>query len=145
MQFTRAPYEILDPLLHEPADAFAIAAYVSAWVNVGRYHREALITSVGDMAAGATLDVALWEASDAAGTGAALIAGKAITQLDQALADGDELPIISLRNEELTPGNAYVQVRFTVANAQVELAYVLFGMCADYEPVPTTRWGEIVP
>jgi hypothetical protein len=134
----------MDPLLHEPADAFAIAAYVSVWVNVGRYHREALIASVGDMAAGATLDIALWEASDAAGTGAALIAGKQITQLTQAGGDGDELPIISLRNEELTPGNAYVQVRFTVAGAQVELAYILLGLVADYEPVPTTRWGEII-
>jgi len=145
MEFTRAPYEYMDPLLHEPADAFGAAAYVSAWVNVGRYHREALVLSVGDMAQGATLDAELWEASDAAGTGAALIAGKAITQLTQAGGDGDECPIISLRNEELTPGNAYVQVRFTVANAQVELAYFLFGLVADYEPVPTTRWGEIVP
>lgn len=143
MQFTRAPYEVLDPLIHEPCDGFNAGQYNSAYVNVGRYHRESLMFSVGHMDAAATITVEIYEATSAAGAGAALIAGKVLNIADDV--DDNELHTISVRNEELTPGAAYVQVRVTVAGGHVELQYALYGLCADYEPVPVTWYGQIVP
>jgi hypothetical protein len=144
MQFTRAPYEILDPLIYYPPNMVAAGQFYSAYVNVGRYHREALMLGLGHMDAAIQVLVQLYQAQDAAGTGAALIGGKFLNLVDNV--DDNALHTISLRNEELIPGYAYVQVRLTVTGLGAVLqTYTLFGLCADYEPVPTTGYGNIVP
>jgi hypothetical protein len=144
--YTQRFSEGFAPLVHEPADALAAAVYNSNWVSMAEYHRAVLILSVGTMAATATLNVLLQEATDATGTGAQAIVGKAITQLTQAGGDGDDLVCIELRSEEMDAANNYdfLRVQVTVANAQVELAYVLFGMISRHKPVPVANWTEVV-
>lgn len=144
MSYTERFTEVHDVLAVEYSDARGPVAHQSAWLDMENYHRGFLELNVGEMAQGATLDCQLWEAQDNVGTGAALIAGKAITQLTQAGGDGDDLVGINLRTEEMTPGTKFVQVRMTIANAAVEVGYTFKGCISRYEPVPTTLWSEIV-
>jgi hypothetical protein len=144
MSYTQRFSEGFDPLLTEFADSRGPVNFQSAWADMETYHRGYLLLNVGEMQAGATLDCELWEAQDNIGTGAALIAGKAITQLTQAGLDGDDLVGIELRTEEMTPGTKFVQVRVTIAGAAVEFAYTYFGFISRFEPVPTTAYTQIV-
>lgn len=143
MSYTERFSEVHEPLLTEYADSRGPVAFQSAWADMETYHRGFLLLNVGEMVQGATMDVELWEATDNAGTGAALIAGKAITQLTQAGNDGDELIGIELRTEEMTPGHKFVQVRVTIANAAVEFGYTYFGLISRFNYVPTTNWTEL--
>jgi len=144
MSYTERFTEVFDPLLTEYADSRGPVAFQSAWADMETYHRGFLLLNVGDMVQGATMDVALWEAQDNAGTGAQLITGKTITQLTQAGADGDDLIGMELRTEEMTPGYKFVQVRVTIANAAVEFGYTYFGFIPRFAYTPTTAWTEIV-
>ncbi len=144
--YTQRFSEGFAPLASEFADSLALGTVDSAWVSMAEYHRAVLVINVGDMAGGSTLDISLREATDAAGTGAGAIAGKAITQLTQAGGDGDDLLCIELRSEEMDAANNYdfISVRRVIAAANVELGWTLFGMISRHKPVPTTNWAEIV-
>ena len=143
-QYTERFTEVHEPLLVEYADSRGPVNFQSAWADFENYHRGFFELNVGEMQAGSTLDVALWEAQDNLGTGAQAITGKAITQLTQAGGDGDDLVGIELRGEEMTPGYKFVQVRMTIANAATEVGYVLYGTVTRYAYVPTTAWTEII-
>ena len=133
---------ILGPLY---PDARAAGNYNSAWASVSTYHRQGVILIVGEMAQGATLDLIIQEAQDAAGAGVLAIAGKAITQLTQAGGDGNDVVIIEVRSEELTPGYDFIRAQVTVANAAVDLAVIPLGIIPRYPPVPLTNVTEVVP
>ena len=96
------------------ADQRVAGNYNTAWVAMNNYHRAVVLIDVGPMAAGATLDVLLQEATDAAGAGVQAIAGKAITQLTQAGGDQNDWVMIELRSEELDENNAYAFIRAQV-------------------------------
>lgn len=144
--YTARLSELLYPLVSEFADSIGVATTDSAWVSLSTYHRAWLVVNVGDMGQASTLDVSIRQAQDNAGTGAAAIVGKAITQLTQAGGDGNDLVCIELQTEELDVDNGYefVGVRVVVAGAAVELGWTLYGCSARFKPVPTTNWTEIV-
>jgi hypothetical protein len=73
----------------------------------------ALIQS-GVLGTGATLDAKLQQATDASGTGAKDVAGKAISQLTQAGSGSAKQAIINLRPEDLDVNNGYAYVRLSV-------------------------------
>ena len=131
----------------EYADSIGAGTLNGGWVNEENFHRSVCILIVGDMAQGATLDLLLQEAQDAAGTGVQAIAGKAITQLTAAGGDGDQVCVIELRSEELDIANGFEFVRWqlVIANAAVELAIAfLQGAPTRYWPVPVTQLQEVV-
>jgi len=125
-------------------DNMAAAVHQSAWFDMSIHHRAACILMVGDMGQGATVDLVLQEASDNAGTGAVNIAGKAIAQLTQAGGDGNDVCIIELRTEEMTPGFDFVRAVLTIANAAVDASLITFGIVNRYAPVATALVTEIV-
>jgi len=134
------------PLVSYNADSQAIATVNSAWVSLATYHRAVLILNVGDMAQGATLDLSIRQASDGTGTGTKAITGKAITQLTQAGADGNQMLVIELQAEELDVDGNFenIGIRHIVAGGAVEMAWTLFGIQPRFAPTPTTNWAEIV-
>jgi hypothetical protein len=101
---------------------------------------------VGDMGAGATVDMVMYQATDAAGTNAKAITGKAITQLTQAGGDAGSTVCIELRTEELDVdgGFAFVGATLTVGVAAADIGIIALAGCSNYVPVPTTAWTEIV-
>lgn len=136
--------------IHELAgatvDTFAIGTYSALMANrsMANYQRAVAILMVGDVAQGATVDLALWQATSAAGANAKLIAGKAITTLTDA--DSNSVVCIEVRTEELDVdgGFAYLVGVITVAGGNVDLGIIGFLGGANYPPVPTTNWTEIV-
>jgi hypothetical protein len=102
----------------------AAAVYQSAWFDLSIHHRFVYVLQTGVLAAGATVDLVLQEADDATGTNAANIAGKAITQLTQAGGDVNDLVMIELRTEEMTPDRRFVRAVLTVAGNTAFTFYV---------------------
>lgn len=145
MAYTELFSEMHEPGLFEPADSFAISTRDSAYMNMENYHRGVLQLIVGDMAGGATLDVQIRQATDAAGTGVKAIAGKAITQLTQAGGDGNDYIVIELQTEQMDAANDFdfVGVRCVIAGAAVEYAYVFNAYESRYSPVPQGNYTEV--
>lgn len=125
-------------------DNRAIGVYNTAWADASGHHRFVVELFVGVIAAAGTVDFVLQEATDAAGTNAANIAGKAITQLTQAGGDGEDTVIIEVRCEELTPGYQYVRGVLTIAGNTAYTCLSAKGVVARYVPVPVGGLTEVV-
>jgi hypothetical protein len=111
------------------------------WVAMTNYHRGVVMVFTGALTG--TLDVALWQATNAAGAGAKVVAGKAITQL--AATDDYEQAIIEFKTEELDVDGGFDYVRAQTLNgaANVYGVYV-FGSIPRFAPGTTGGWDEIV-
>ena len=111
------------------------------WVSMANYHRAFVEVICG--ALGGTLDVAIWEATNAAGAGAQLITGKTITQLTAA--DDYDKVCIELQAEEMDAANGYDFIRVQTNSSAVNVfAVQVYGVVPRYPPGPTTGWDEIV-
>ena len=128
-------------------DTWAIGVHtVQNYVNLANHQRAVVLLFTGEMAQGATLDLSLLQATDAAGTGAKAIAGKAITQLTQAGGDANDRVCIELRTEELDVDNGFcfVGATMTIAGGTVEACVTGFLIASNYVPVSVAVWTEIV-
>jgi hypothetical protein len=126
-------------------DALDVASHAGGesteWVSLQNYHRCVVMIFTGGMAG--TLDVALWQATNAAGAGAKVIAGKAITQL--AGTDDQSACIIELQTEEMDVDGGFDFIRAQSVNgAANDYGIFVFGITPRYPPGPTTGWDEIV-
>lgn len=132
-------------LAHIPADSETVAVN-SSWVSMSQFHRAVAVISVGDMAATATFDAKLQEATDSDGTSAKDITDKAITQLTQAGGDSNQILVIELDASELDVDNGFDHIRLvaTPAVAAVEFAAFIIGFDARYKPVSITAIEEVV-
>ena len=138
--------------VHEPGGALvptsrAAAVYTTTWLSMNNHQRAVFLVLTGAMAANSTVDFAVQQAQDAAGTGAkALTPAKAITQLTQAGGDGDDSVVVEIRTEELDVDGGFDYIRgvLTVAGGAVLTAVFPLRGCSNYPPVPTTGWTEIV-
>ena len=116
------------------------------YVSLSSYHRARFVLLLGDMAAGATVDAGIQQATDTDGTSVKAIAGKTITQLTQAGGDAGSPVCIELQTEELDVDGGFDCVRFYVTTAVGTTIFAAFleGSPSRYEPVPTTEWNEVV-
>lgn len=108
----------------------AAGTVVTGWVSVAAHERFMALIQTGVLGASATVDAKLQQATDASGTGAKDITGKAITQIVKASGDNKQA-LINLRAEELdiNSGFGYVQLSITVGTAASQVgAVVLAGM-----------------
>lgn len=127
-----------------PTDAkAAVATHATAWIKAGSYHRFFVLLNIGEAGVNATLDAAIWEASDNAGTGAQLITGKAITQI--VVADEGGIVGIELRADELDSAiGEYIQVRVIVGTATYHYACTVMGTVLRYMPADDSIFTEVV-
>jgi len=125
---------------------YGISVNTTAWNNMANHQRGVFVLGVGTIAAGGTVDCQLWQATDATGAGAKIIAGKAIVQLGQAVGDSNDSVIIEFRTEEMDVDAkfSYVAAVVTVAGNTAGLAGSFFLGCSNYAPVATAVWTEIV-
>jgi hypothetical protein len=114
----------------------AVGAAATTWIPLSGYHSLLAVIETGALAAGATVDAKLQQASDSSGTAAKDITGKAITQLIQAGNGASRQALINLRPEELdvNGGFAFVRLVVTVGTAAAFTAAQLLGMNPRYEP-----------
>lgn len=126
------------------ADSFAAAEYnLAAFVNGEEFAEYIVLLDVGDMAAGATVNMDFEVATNAAGAGVQTV--KSITQLTQAGGDGDDNICMVVSAEECEAalaGGGFVNVEITVGTDAVELSMVLLGGKSRYEPVSEAAWTE---
>jgi hypothetical protein len=117
-------------------DAASASTVTTGWIAAKDYASFLAIIQAGDLGASATLDAKLQQASDSSGTGAKDISGKSITQLTQAGTDSDKQALINLRPEELDLDNNFTHFRLsmTVATAASEIAAIVLGLHARYQP-----------
>lgn len=118
----------------DPASV-AASTVVTTWVPIANYHGIVAQLAVGAFGAAATVDAKLRQATDAAGTGAKDIAGKAITQL-VAAGGNNRQALIECRSDDLdqTNGFAFVALSVTVGTAATLLFAELLGVNPRYMP-----------
>lgn len=110
----------------------------SSWVDAGRFGRLAFVISLGAIGVGATVNVALLQATDDQGADAAAIAGKALDPLGPDAADHQA--VIELRTSELSAGFTHVACRVTVADATAVVSVTALG--ADGRFLPAHAWDH---
>jgi hypothetical protein len=110
------------------------------------FHRATFIVVVGAMAAGATVDFKLQEATDSSGTSAQDISGKSITQLTQAGGDANSIVIVELRTEEMDEASSmrYVRGVLTVGTNTAYATMIPLRGPTRFAPVSTTALAEVV-
>lgn len=96
----------------DPASV-APGTVVSAWVPMANFHSVAALLQTGVLGASATVDAKLRQATDASGTGAKDITGKAITQIVKASGDNKQV-ILEARGDDLDGNNGYAFVALSV-------------------------------
>lgn len=116
----------------------------TAWINLSKYHRAAIVLHV--IGVGTTLDMDIEIATDDAATG--LFTFKSITQLDSE-ADGD-IVVVDVRADELgKPSGAsaenydWLRVEITPSGSSA-FSCVVYGLEPRYAPIDQTLWAEAV-
>ena len=121
---------VIDP------DVVVASTVVTVWMPMKDFEALQAIIMAGTLGASATLNAKLQQATDASGTGAKDITGKAITALTQAGSDSDKQAVINLRAEELdvTNGFTHVQLSLTIAVATSDAGAIVLGHYPRYGP-----------
>jgi hypothetical protein len=120
---------VIDP------DANVAGAVSTGWISMITFASIQAIILSGIMGTAGTLDAKLEQATDAAGTGAKDVTGKAITQLVKATNDDDQA-IINCRATDLDVNNDFTHVRLTLTTAVAtgDSAAVVLGHDARDQP-----------
>lgn len=121
----------------DPASV-AASTVVTTFVPMANVFQLSALIQTGVLGASATVDAKLRQATDAAGTGAKDLTGKAITQIVKATGDNKQA-IIEVRAEELDVNNGYgfVALSVTVGVAASQLSAALIGASTRYSPAST--------
>ncbi len=112
--------------------AQAVGTLTTGWINAATFQRYAAIIQTGVLGAAATLDAKLQQATDAAGTGAKDVTGKAITQIVKATGDNKQAIINLNPNQDLDFDNGfdYFRLSMTVAAAASQTSAAVLGVHA---------------
>lgn len=131
---------VIDP------DAYSASTVTTGWIDMGMFEAIMATVMVGTMGTGATVDAKLQQATDAAGTGAKDVTGKAITQLTEAGTDSDKQAIIECRSDELDVNNSFTHVRLsvTIGTAACDAGAIVHGVAARYQQDNAATVDEIV-
>lgn len=121
---------IIDP------DLNTAGTVTTGWIAMADFQSIMATIAVGDIGTSGTVDAKLEQATDASGTGAKDITGKAITQLTQAGSDSNKQVIINCRDDELDVANSFTHVRLslTIATASTDSVGIVHGFDQRYEP-----------
>lgn len=147
-QFTET-HDILATLPPSAVNA-AVGTHNSGYVDLADYHRAFVWLDLGEAAQGATIDVAITEATSVVGAGAqalTTIAGATKNPAQIVVADAGGHVGIEVRSPELDVSNGYhfINVAVTVANGTYYYDLVIFGIVSRYEPVGVTDFLYLMP
>lgn len=122
----------------------APGSVTTGWVSVSAHERFMALIQTGVLGASATVDAKLQQATDASGTNAKDVTGKAITQIVKASGDNKQA-LINLRAEELDTNNGfgYVQLSITVGTAASQVGAVVLGGMAKQGPGTLTNAASV--
>lgn len=114
----------------------AAGTATSDWVSMSDFQSIEAVILAGVLGASATVDAKLQQATDASGTGAKDITGKAITQLTKAGTDDNKQAVLNCYASDLDVSNGFTHValKITVATAASLTAAVILGHDAKVQP-----------
>lgn len=119
-------------------DVLTAGTHDTDWFDMSKFERIMAINMIGTLGEGAEFDAKLQQASDANGTGAKDITGKAITQFteDTSPVVENKQQIINCRADELDVTNnfTHVRLRITVGTASCDGAGLVVGFDARQQP-----------
>jgi hypothetical protein len=123
----------------------AAGTATSGWVAVKNHHALMALITTGVLGASATVDAKLQQATDASGTGAKDITGKAITQILKASGD-NKVAVINMKVADLDTENAFafVQLSITVGTAASLVGGTLFGAYPRFEDAAAFNPAAVV-
>jgi len=128
------------------SDSYAAATYdLAAYVNCEEFREVVFVFNLGDMAAGATMDVDIETATSAAGANATNV--KSITQLTQAGGDSNAkvcVTVDAIEMEEAYAGSSYINAEVTIGTDAVEFGLMVYGRGLRYEPASQANWTEVL-
>lgn len=107
----------------------------TGWLSAAQFQKFLAVVQAGAMGSGGTIDAKIQQATDASGTNAKDITGKAITEL--AAAGGGNVQVeINLDAQELDANGAFnfIQLSITTASAASGTAGLVFGFLPRYGP-----------
>lgn len=115
----------------DPQNA-AVGVLTTGWISMATYDQIEAIIQVGTLGTSATINAKLQQATSSAGAGAKDVTGKAISQITTS----SQQAIINCRSDELdvTNGFAFVELVVTVGVAASEVAALVLGNDARYQP-----------
>jgi hypothetical protein len=131
-------------------DNRAIGTYNTGWLDMRAHQRAVFLLAVGVIAQAGTVDFELRQATTSDGDDDTNYFPEAgyinITQLTQAGGDGNDLIALEVRTEQMDvdAGFRYLSGRLTIAGGAAYTAVVPLRTAANYPPVPTTNWTEII-
>lgn len=119
----------IDPVSQNPG------AITTPWVDQSVFFNVLALIQTGVLGAGATVDAKLQQATDASGTGAKDITGKAIVQIVKATGDNKQA-MISMKEADLDTegGFRYIRLSITVGAAASLVGAALLGGVARFQP-----------
>jgi hypothetical protein len=118
----------------DPASV-AAGTVLTAWVPLANVGQLTALIQTGVLGASATVDAKLRQATDASGTNAKDITGKAIAQIVKATGDNVQA-LVEMRAEDLDVNNGFgfVALSVTVGTAASQLSAALIGSVTRYLP-----------
>lgn len=128
----------------DPA-AVAASTVVTTFVPLSNFHQLSALIQTGVMGASATIDAKLRQATDAAGTGAKDISGKAIAQIVKASGDNKQA-FIECHGADLdvNGGFAFVALSVTVGVATSQLSASLIGSVPRFAAASALNQAAVV-
>ena len=113
----------------------AASTVLTAWVPAANFHSFSAMIQTGVLGASATVDAKLRQATDASGTGAKDITGKALVQIVKASGDNVQA-FIEMRSDDLDGNNgfSFVALSLTVGVAASQVSAALLGFNARFMP-----------
>jgi hypothetical protein len=123
----------------DPQDV-AQTAKTSDWVPVRKWRELQALVLAGAITG--TLDAKLQQATDSAGTGAADITGKAVTQF--AATDDNKQAVINLKAEEVGSGYTHVALKITPTGGTTNLCGgLILGVKPQYPPASDDDLADV--
>jgi hypothetical protein len=121
-----------------------VGSVSTGWVAVKDFHRFLAVIQSGVLGAAATLDGKIEQATDAGGTGAKAVSGKAITQMVKATDDNKEAEInFSAADLDLDNSFTYARLTLTVGAAASLVAGQLLGIGPRFAPASDTDVASV--
>ena len=139
------PSEQISSLANIAPVSQGVGAVTTGWVPVANHHVFLALICTGLLGASATVDAKIQQATDAAGTGAKDVTGKAITQIVKATGDNKQA-MINFRPTELDTngGFGYVRLSLTVGTAASLVSAELLGFNARNNPASINNQAAVV-
>lgn len=148
MNSNTKPFENLSILAAISPVSQGVGSVVSGWVPVQNHLALLAIIATGVLGTAATVDAKLQQATDASGTGAKDITGKAITQIVKATGDNKQVLLNAKASDLDTEGSfAFVQLSITVGAAASLVGAQLLGASprfADASAFNATSVAQVI-